>query len=88
LIVDESGDLEASVTPSDIFEALLGGIPGSAEADQRVMRRTHWAATCWRGSIACRWRQTALPLRTIVFEVADIDGRPGADLAAKDKGRR
>jgi putative hemolysin len=39
LIVDEYGDLEGLVTPSDILEALVGDIPGSAEADQRVVRR-------------------------------------------------
>jgi putative hemolysin len=39
LIVDEYGDLEGLVTPSDILEALVGDIPGSAEADQRVVHR-------------------------------------------------
>src|SRR6516165_1698165 len=39
LIVDEYGDLEGLVTQSDILEALVGDIPGSAEADQRVVRR-------------------------------------------------
>ncbi|MBO0739424.1 MAG: HlyC/CorC family transporter [Alphaproteobacteria bacterium] len=39
LIVDEYGDLEGLVTPSDILEALVGDIPGSGEADQRVVRR-------------------------------------------------
>jgi putative hemolysin len=39
LIVDEYGDLEGLVTPSDILEALVGDIPGEAEADQRVVRR-------------------------------------------------
>jgi putative hemolysin len=40
LIVDEYGDLEGLVTPSDILEALVGDIPGSgSEADQRVVRR-------------------------------------------------
>lgn len=39
LIVDEYGDLEGLVTPSDILEALVGDIPGSADADQRVVRR-------------------------------------------------
>jgi putative hemolysin len=39
LIVDEYGDLEGLVTPSDILEALVGDMPGSAEADQRVVRR-------------------------------------------------
>jgi putative hemolysin len=39
LIVDEYGDLEGLVTPSDILEALVGDIPGSAAADQRVVRR-------------------------------------------------
>jgi putative hemolysin len=39
LIVDEYGDLEGLVTPSDILEALVGDIPGSAEADQRIVRR-------------------------------------------------
>jgi putative hemolysin len=39
LVVDEYGDLEGLVTPSDILEALVGDIPGSAEADQRVVRR-------------------------------------------------
>jgi putative hemolysin len=40
LIVDEYGDLEGLVTPSDILEALVGDIAGSgAEADQRVVRR-------------------------------------------------
>ncbi|HMD63669.1 MAG TPA: hemolysin family protein [Stellaceae bacterium] len=39
LIVDEYGDLEGLVTPSDILEALVGDIPGSTEADQRMVRR-------------------------------------------------
>jgi putative hemolysin len=39
LIVDEYGDLEGLVTPSDILEALVGDIPGSAEAGQQVVRR-------------------------------------------------
>ena len=39
LIVDEYGDLEGLVTPSDILEALVGDIPGSSDADQRVVRR-------------------------------------------------
>jgi putative hemolysin len=39
LIVDEYGDLEGLVTPSDILEALVGDIPGSDEADQRIVRR-------------------------------------------------
>ena len=39
LLVDEYGDLEGLVTQSDILEALVGDIPGSAEADQRVVRR-------------------------------------------------
>jgi putative hemolysin len=39
LIVDEYGDLEGLVTQSDILEALVGDIPGPAEADQRVVRR-------------------------------------------------
>jgi putative hemolysin len=39
LIVDEYGDLEGLVTQSDILEALVGDIPGSADADQRVARR-------------------------------------------------
>ena len=39
LIVDEYGDLEGLVTPSDILEALVGDIPGAADADQRVVRR-------------------------------------------------
>ena len=38
-MVDEYGDLEGLVTPSDILEALVGDIPGSGEADQRVVRR-------------------------------------------------
>jgi putative hemolysin len=39
LIVDEYGDLEGLVTQSDIFAALVGDIPGSADADQRVVHR-------------------------------------------------
>jgi putative hemolysin len=39
LIVDEYGDLEGLVTQSDILEALVGDITGSADADQRVVRR-------------------------------------------------
>ena len=39
LVVDEYGDLEGLVTQSDILEALVGGIPGPADADQRVVRR-------------------------------------------------
>jgi putative hemolysin len=39
LVVDEYGDLEGLVTQSDILEALVGDIPGSADADQRVVRR-------------------------------------------------
>ena len=39
LIVDEYGDLEGLVTPSDILEALVGDIPGTGDADQRVVRR-------------------------------------------------
>ncbi|HUC11130.1 MAG TPA: hemolysin family protein [Stellaceae bacterium] len=39
LIVDEYGDLEGLVTPSDILEALVGDIPGASDTDQRVVRR-------------------------------------------------
>ena len=39
LIVDEYGDLEGLVTPSDILERLVGDISGSPEADQRVVHR-------------------------------------------------
>jgi putative hemolysin len=39
LIVDEYGDLEGLVTQGDIFKALVGDIPGSAAADQRVVHR-------------------------------------------------
>ena len=39
LPVDEYGDLEGLVTQSDILEALVGDIPGPADADQRVVRR-------------------------------------------------
>ena len=39
LIVDEYGDLEGLVTPSDILETLVGDISGSPEADQRVVHR-------------------------------------------------
>jgi putative hemolysin len=39
LIVDEYGDLEGLVTPSDILETLVGDIPGSPEADQRIVQR-------------------------------------------------
>ncbi|MGH7061426.1 MAG: hemolysin family protein, partial [Stellaceae bacterium] len=39
LIVDEYGDLEGLVTPSDILEALVGDIAGADDADQRVVRR-------------------------------------------------
>jgi putative hemolysin len=39
LIVDEYGDLEGLVTPSDILEALVGDIPGESDTDQRVVKR-------------------------------------------------
>ena len=39
LIVDEYGDLEGLVTPSDILEALVGDIPGAGDTDPRVVRR-------------------------------------------------
>ena len=39
LIVDEYGDLEGLVTPSDILETLVGDIAGSPETDQRIVRR-------------------------------------------------
>jgi putative hemolysin len=39
LIVDEYGDLEGLITPGDILEALVGDMPGTADADQRVVRR-------------------------------------------------
>lgn len=39
LIVDEYGDLEGLVTPSDILETLVGDIPDSPGADQRIVRR-------------------------------------------------
>jgi len=39
LIVDEYGDLEGLVTPSDILASLVGDIPGSPEADHRIVRR-------------------------------------------------
>lgn len=39
LIVDEYGDLEGLVTLTDILEALVGDIPDSAGAGQRVVRR-------------------------------------------------
>lgn len=39
LVVDEYGDLEGLVTLTDILEALVGDIPGSGEADLRIVRR-------------------------------------------------
>jgi putative hemolysin len=39
LVVDEYGDLEGLVTQTDILQALVGDIPGSADADHRVVRR-------------------------------------------------
>ena len=39
LVVDEYGDLEGLVTLTDILEALVGDIPGSDEADPRIVRR-------------------------------------------------
>jgi putative hemolysin len=39
LIVDEYGDLEGLVTLTDILEALVGELPQTGEADQRVVRR-------------------------------------------------
>ncbi len=39
LIVDEYGDLEGLVTQGDILKALVGDIPGSTDADQRVVHR-------------------------------------------------
>ena len=39
LVVDEYGDLEGLVTPSDILEALVGEISGTGDGDQRVVRR-------------------------------------------------
>jgi putative hemolysin len=39
LIVDEYGDLEGLVTQGDILKALVGDIPGSADADQRIVHR-------------------------------------------------
>jgi putative hemolysin len=39
LIVDEYGDLEGLVTPGDILETLVGDIPDSPGADQRIVRR-------------------------------------------------
>ncbi|HEX3864463.1 MAG TPA: hemolysin family protein [Stellaceae bacterium] len=39
LVVDEYGDLEGMVTLTDIMEALVGDIPGTAEDDRRVVHR-------------------------------------------------
>jgi putative hemolysin len=39
LVVDEYGDLEGLVTLTDILEALVGDIPGSGEADPRIVHR-------------------------------------------------
>lgn len=39
LIVDEYGDLEGLVTLTDILEALVGELPQTGEADQRIVRR-------------------------------------------------
>jgi len=39
LVVDEYGDLEGLVTLTDILEALVGDIPGSAAGDSRIVRR-------------------------------------------------
>jgi putative hemolysin len=39
LVVDEYGDLEGLVTLTDILEALVGDIPGTGEADPRIVRR-------------------------------------------------
>ena len=39
LVVDEYGDLEGLVTLTDILEALVGEIPGSGDADPRIIRR-------------------------------------------------
>jgi putative hemolysin len=39
LVVDEYGDLEGLVTLTDILEALVGDIPGTGEADPRIVHR-------------------------------------------------
>jgi putative hemolysin len=39
LVVDEYGDLEGLVTLTDILEALVGDIPGSGDADPRIVHR-------------------------------------------------
>ncbi|HVB17400.1 MAG TPA: hemolysin family protein [Stellaceae bacterium] len=39
LVVDEYGDLEGLVTLTDILEALVGEIPGTGDADPRIVRR-------------------------------------------------
>src|SRR6185295_4821146 len=39
MVVDEYGDLEGLVTLTDILEALVGDIPGSGEADLRIVHR-------------------------------------------------
>jgi putative hemolysin len=39
MVVDEYGELEGLVTLTDILEALVGDIPGSGDADPRIVRR-------------------------------------------------
>ena len=71
LIVDEYGDLEGLVTPSDILEALVGDIPGSADADQRVVRREDgtWLID---GMVGLDELKQVLGLLRLTGEVADF----------------
>jgi putative hemolysin len=71
LIVDEYGDLEGLVTPSDILEALVGDIPGAADTDQRVVRREDgtWLID---GMVGLDELKQVLGLSHLTGEVADF----------------
>ena len=71
LVVDEYGDLEGLVTLHDILQALVGELPGGADADPRVVRRED-GSWLFDGMVALDEVKQALRISHLPGEDADF----------------
>jgi putative hemolysin len=71
LVVDEYGDLEGLVTLHDILQALVGELPGGADADPRVVHRDD-GSWLFDGMVALDEVKQALRLSHLPGEDADF----------------
>lgn len=71
LVVDEYGDLEGLVTLHDILQALVGELPGGADADPRVVHRED-GSWLFDGMVALDEVKQALRIAHLPGEDADF----------------